>query len=106
MLFPKKNINLILFVVLLLLSVFIVIFSDELSYIESLENKDEDEDTCKPSKILQSTSKNQLVQTLNKVNNSGHTIKKSKKCLIPGGLSAVTDKLAQAKARHTAINKK
>ena len=108
MYFFKKNINLILFIVLLLISVFVLIFSEELSNIESLENKDEDndEDPCKPSKFLQSTSPHPMIQTHNQIQKSGHTINKSLKCSLPGGVPAITDKLTQAKEKHTAINKK
>lgn len=89
MLFFKKNINLILFIVLLILSVFVIIFSEELSKIESLENKDEENKhhenklNCKSStKILQSTNTNNQVKTHNIVQNSTHK-SKLQRCLFP-----------------------
>ena len=100
----KKYINLILFILLLLLIIFVLIFSEKIYNIESLENKDEDK--CKPSKFMHLTSQNGFVDTHNIIQHTGHKIKKSSKCLFSGGVSAITDKLAQAKARHTAINKK
>ena len=87
--FKKKYINLILFISSLTISIFVLIFSKEISNIESLKNKDEnkkeDENSknCnKPTKILQSTSNSSQVKTHNIVQNSIHR-SKLQSCLFP-----------------------
>ena len=113
MLFFKKNINLILFILLLVISIFILIFSEEIynSNIESLENKDQDkkEDenskNCnKPTKILQSTSNSSQVKTHNIVQNS---VQKSKlqSCLFLYPHEELIKKLTIKEKKNNALNK-
>lgn len=119
MLFFKKNINLILFIVLLVLSVFVLIFSEELSKIESLENKDKDKDedkkdgdktedenskNCnKPSKILQSTSNSSQVKTDNIVQNSTYK-SKLQSCLFSSSPDEQIEQLKKKEKKNNTIN--
>lgn len=111
--FKKKYINLILFILLLLLSIFVLIFSEQISNsnIESLENKDQDkkEDennvNCKnPTKILQSTSNSSQVKTHNIVQNSLHK-SKLQSCLFPNSHEELIKELTIKEKKNNALNK-
>lgn len=100
MLFFKKNINLILFIILLILSIFVLIFSEELSKIESLENKL----NCNSStKILVSTNPSNQVKTHNIVQKSTHK-SKLQSCLFPSSHEEQIEQLKQKEKKNNTIN--
>lgn len=109
--FKKKYINLILFILLLTISIFVLIFSKEISNIESLKNKyenkkeDENSKNCnKPTKILQSTSNSSQVKTHNIVQNSIHK-SKLQSCLFPISHEEQIKQLTIKEKKNNALNK-
>ena len=108
--FKKKYINLILFILLLTISIFVLIFSKEISNIESLKNKDEnkkeDENSknCnKQTKIWQSNNKHPMVQTINTVQNTTHKAVTQNKCLNQP-LDTTLSSLATAQTNNSINN--